>query len=65
LVYTASGVENLMKAVITDHFQGMGGRAILRGPNSRATPQSLDPRSKMEEVMPKMARKGGSDAGEY
>jgi len=32
-------------------------------PNSRATPHGLDKSSKMEEVVPKMARRRGSDAG--
>jgi len=35
-----------------------------RRPNSRATPQGLDQRSKIEEVVPKMARQRGSDAGQ-
>jgi len=35
-----------------------------RRPNSRARPQGLDLRLKMEEVVPKMARRRGSDAGE-
>jgi len=33
-------------------------------PDSRATPQGLDQRSKMEEVVPKMARLRGSDVGQ-
>jgi len=33
-------------------------------PNSRATPQVLDQRLKIKEVVPKMARRRGSDAGQ-
>jgi len=40
---------------------GRGGTP--RRPNSRATPQGLDQRSKME-VVPKIARRKGSDAGQ-
>jgi len=36
-----------------------------RRTNSRATPQGLDQRSKMEEVVLKMARQRGSDAGQH
>jgi len=36
------------------------GRGRLRTINSRATPQGLDQRSTMEEVVPKMARRRGS-----
>jgi len=35
-----------------------------RRPNSRATPHGLDQRSEMEEVVPKMTRQRGSDAGQ-
>jgi len=35
-----------------------------RRPSSRATPQGLNQRSKMEEVVPMMARRRGSDAGQ-
>jgi len=34
-----------------------------RRPNSRGTPQGMDQKSKMEEVVPKIARRRGSDAG--
>jgi len=36
---------------------------LHRGPTVGATPQGLDQRSKMEEVVPKMAHWRGSDAG--
>jgi len=39
-------------------------RGTPRKPNSRASPQGLDQRSKMDEVVPKMARRRGSDAGQ-
>jgi len=35
-----------------------------RRPNSRATPQGLDQREKMEEVVPKMARRDSQGGGE-
>jgi len=41
-----------------------GCEGILRRPNSRATPQYLDQKSKMEEVEPNMERRRGSDAGQ-
>jgi len=41
--------------------EGWGRRGPPRRPNSRATPQGLEQRSKMEEVVPKMARRRGSD----
>jgi len=41
-----------------------GVKELPRRPNSRATPQGMDQRSKMEEVVPKMARRRGSDAGQ-
>jgi len=34
-------------------------------PNSQATPKGLDQSSKMEEVVPKMALRRGSDTGQY
>jgi len=33
-------------------------------PNSRTTPQGLDQRTKMEEVVPKITRRRGLDAGQ-
>jgi len=51
-----------------DSESGVGGGATRplpkdssRKPNSRTTPQGLDQRSKMEEVVPKIARRRGSD----
>jgi len=41
---------------------GPGGTPLR--PNSQATPQSLDQRSKMKDVVPKMARRRGSEAGQ-
>jgi len=38
---------------------------ILRKPNIRATPQGLDQKSKIEEVVPKIAPRRGLDAGQY
>jgi len=42
--------------------EGWGRGETPRRPNSRATPQGLDQMSKMEEVVPKMARRRGLDA---
>jgi len=58
MVNVAFGGDGATRPLPRD--RGLGG--ISRKPNSRATPQSLDPKSKMEEVMPKMARRRGSDA---
>jgi len=44
--------------------EGWGRGGTLRRLKSRATPQGLDQRSKMEEVVPKMARRRGTDAGQ-
>jgi len=41
--------------VLPDPFRGMGGAGTPRRPNSQATFQDLDQRSKMEEVVLKMA----------
>jgi len=50
--------------VLPDPFRGMGAWRNSTETNSRAMPQGLDQRSKMEEVVPKMARRRGSDAGQ-
>jgi len=47
------GSEKFCKTVI------FGGGGTPRRPTSRATPQGLDQRSKLEEVVPKMARLRG------
>jgi len=44
--------------------EGWGCRGTPQRPNSRATPQGLDQRSNMEEVVRKIARRRGSDAGQ-
>jgi len=44
---------------ITEEFRGVWGRGgTPRRPNSRATPQGLDQRSKMEAVAPERLRRG-------
>jgi len=45
-------------------FEGWGRGGTPQRPNSRATPQDLDERSEMEEVVPKMACRRGSYAGQ-
>jgi len=42
-----------------------GVEELQRRPNSRATPQGLNQRSKLEEVVPKKVRRRGSDAGQF
>jgi len=54
----------LQGVVLPDPFRGMGHGETPRRPNSRGTPQGLDQRSKMKEVVPKMARRRGSGAGQ-
>jgi len=52
--------------VLLDLFQGIGAvgyRGILQRPKSRAMPQGLDQRLKMQEVVPKLASQRGSDVG--
>jgi len=44
--------------------EGWGRGGTPQKPNSRATPQGLGQRLKMEELVPKMARRRGSDAGQ-
>jgi len=46
-------------------FKGWRRGGTLRRPNSRATLQRLVQRSKMEAVVPKMARRRSSDAGQF
>jgi len=43
--------------VLPDSSEGWGHGGTLRISNSRATSQGLDQRSKMEKVVPKMARR--------
>jgi len=43
--------------VLSDPFRRIGRGGTPRRPNSRATPQGLDQRAKIEEVVPKMARR--------
>jgi len=53
-----------MVVVLPTRSEGWGhGRTPWR-PNSWAMPQGLDQKSKMEEVVPKMACRTGSDAGQ-
>ena len=40
--------------VLPDSFRGMGARGALRRPNSRATPQSLEERWRVNSVEPKI-----------
>jgi len=51
-----------MVVALPDPFRGWGRRETPRRPNSRATPQGLDQRSKTE-ALPKIARRRGSEAG--
>jgi len=44
--------------------EGWGCGGTPRRPNSRAMPKGLDQSSKMEEVVPKVARRRVSDAGQ-
>jgi len=46
----------------TRPLPGSGRGGIPRRPNSRATLQRLDQRSKLEKVVPKMARRRDTDA---
>jgi len=59
LGFYENGIPKAMMVVVVlpDPFRGMGAWRTPRRPNSRATPQGLDQRSKMEEVVPKMARR--------
>jgi len=50
--------------VITDPFRRMGAQRTPWRLNSKATPQGLDQRSKMEEVVPKIAHRRGPEAGQ-
>jgi len=45
-----------MVVVLPESFPRDGSARNFAEPNSRATPQSLDPRSKMEKVVPEMER---------
>jgi len=42
----------------------MGAEELHRDPIVGATPHGLDQRSKMEELVPKMAHRKGSEAGQ-
>jgi len=53
--------HDLMVMMLPDPIRGMVARKSTAETHSRATPQGLDQKSKME-VMPKMARRRGSDA---
>jgi len=50
--------------VLPDPLRGMGRGGTPGKSNSLATPQGLDQRSRMEEVVAKMAHRRGSDAGQ-
>jgi len=54
----------LVVVVLPDPFLNEGVEELHGDPTVGATPQSLNQRSKMEEVVPKMARRRGSDAGQ-
>jgi len=54
----------VVEVVLPDPFREMGRGGTPRRPNSRATPQGLNQRSKMEKVVPKMEHQRGSDAGQ-
>ena len=45
-------------------FEGWGRGGTLRRPNSRATPQGLDHRSRIEREEPKIDLRRGSEAGQ-
>jgi len=61
---SASGYSTGGDGNATEPFWGMWARGIPRRLDSRVTPQGLDRRSKMEEVVPKMARRRSSDPGQ-
>ena len=50
--------------VLPDPFRGMGHGGTPRRPNSRATPQGLDHRSRIEREEPKIDLRRGSEAGQ-
>jgi len=54
----------LVVLMLPDPFRGLGCGGTPQRPNSRATPQGLDQRSKMKEVVRKIARRRGSDVGQ-
>jgi len=53
----------MVVVVLPTPSEGWGRGGTLRRLNSRATTQGLDQRFKMEEVVPKMARRRGLGAG--
>jgi len=55
---------NVVVVVLPGLFRRMGHGGTPQRPNSWATPQGLDQRSKMGEVVLKMACWKGSDAGQ-
>jgi len=58
-------VKNIVVVVVLPDplTEEWGRKGTPRGPNSRPMPQGLDRRSKIEELVPKMALRRGSDAG--
>jgi len=57
---------NTVMVVLPDPFRGMEAwrNSKETQQSGQAPSQGLDQRSKMEEVMPKIARRRGSDAGQ-
>jgi len=55
---------SILEVVLPNPFRGMGRGGIPRRPNSRATPPRSEPEVKNEKVVPKMARRRGSDVGQ-
>ena len=54
----------VMVVVLPDSFRGMGARGAPRRPNSRATPQSLEERWRVNSVEPKIDLSKGSEEGQ-
>jgi len=54
----------MVVVVLPGPFRGLGAWRTPQRPNSRATPQGLNQRSKMEEVVPKIASRRDSETGQ-
>jgi len=66
-IYSILNLIECISTICNDDFnlpRDGGVEDLHRDPNSWATPQDLDQKSKMEEVVLKMARRRGSDAGQ-
>ena len=58
------GSSAVVVVILPDPFRGMGRGGTPRRPNSRATPQGLDYRSRIEREEPKIDLRRGSEAGQ-